>query len=371
MLLGDKGSLKRLHAHMDALSEAKDFIGVNLERRMLVLKWLHIFGYSNRETILRLIDRSDRGGYRFIADLIRHGYIQKFNNVSYSKDLFMLDKKGIGWLMECGIVERDKPKLPNKRKFIITDRVLHEVGLHRSVLAVLLNTQDKVHLTKLDKEVRCKSLMLDALMFLEAIELEKNAKIAIEYERTEKSRRRIEFLLVEHMKNMSEKLYSTTYFCFTDKRLHDYYMQILIDRPNQWSKNKQGKLHNSRPYPEQYDRELIHFFLIDDNNNVESTTIKKVINDKSHRLHIKLAEKERKRRKEAEKVLQAQKEEEAVRAQIRAEVREELLPIVRKEVREELTPQLENQIEERLRAEFGEQYNQNKPKGVFGKIFGD
>ena len=369
MLLGDKGSLKGLHAHMDALSEAKDFIGVNLERRMLVLKWLYIFGYSNRETILGLIDRSDRGGYRFIADLIRHGYIQKFNNVSYSKDLFMLDKKGIGWLMECGIVERDKPNLPNKRKFIITDRVLHEVGLHRSVLAILLNTQDKVHLTKLDKEVRYKSLMLDALMFLEVIELEKNTKIAIEYERTEKSKKRIEFLLVEHMKNMSEKFYFTTHFCFTNKRLHDYYVQILIDKPNQWSKDKQGKLHNSRPYPEQYNRELIKFFLIDDDNNVEITTVKDVINDESHRLHIKLAEKGRKSREEDEKVLQAQKEEEAVRAQIRAEVREELLPSVQKEVIEKLTPQLEKQIEDRLRAEFEELYR--KPKGFFGKMLSD
>ncbi len=369
MLLGDKGSLKGLHAHMDALSEAKDFIGVNLERRMLVLKWLHIFGYSNRETILGLIDRSDRGGYRFIADLIRHGYIQKFNNVSYSKDLFMLDKKGIGWLMECGIVESDKPKLPNKRKFIITDRVLHEVGLHRSVLAVLLNTPDKVHLTKLDKEVRYKSLMLDALMFLKSIELEKNAKIAIEYERTEKSKKRIEFLLVEHMKNMSEKSYFTTYFCFTDKRLHDYYVQILIDRPNQWSKDKQGRLHNSRPYTEQYNRELIEFFLIDDDNSVERTTVKDVINDKSHRLHIKLAEKKRKSHEEAEKVLQAQRERKALRAQIRAEVREELLPIMRGEIIEELMPKLEEEIENRLRAEFEEQYS--KPKGFFGKMLGD
>lgn len=365
MLLGDKGSLKGLHAHMDALSEAKDFIGVNLERRMLVLKWLYIFGYSNRETILGLIDRSDRGGYRFIADLIRHGYIQKFNNVSYSKDLFMLDKKGIGWLMECGIVERDKPNLPNKRKFIITDRVLHEVGLHRSVLAILLNTQDTVHLTKLDKEVRYKSLMLDALMFLEVIELEKNAKIAIEYERTEKSKKRIEFLLVEHMKNMSEKFYFTTHFCFTNKRLHDYYVQILIDKPNQWSKDKQGKLHNSRPYPEQYNRELIKFFLIDDDNNVEITTVKDVINDESHRLHIKLAEKGRKSREEAEKVLKAQKEDEALRAQIRAE----LLPIVREEVIKELMPKLEEEIENRLRVEFEEQYS--KPKGFFGKMLGD
>ena len=369
MLLGDKGSLKGLHAHMDALSEAKDFIGVNLERRMLVLKWLHIFGYSNRETILGLIDRSDRGGYRFIADLIRHGYIQKLNNVSYSKDLFMLDKKGIGWLMECGIVEKDKPKLPNKRKFIVTDRVLHEVGLHRSVLAVLLNTQDKVHLTKLDKEVRYESLMLDALMFLEAIELEKTGKIAIEYERTNKSRKRIEFLLVEHMKNMSEGCYFNTYFCFTEERLHDYYVQILIDKPNQWSKDKQGKLHNSRPYPEQYNRELIEFCLIDDDNNIERTTVKDVINDKSHRLHIKLAERARKSREDDEKVLKAQKEKEAVRAQIRAEVKEELLPIMRVEIIEELMPKLEKEIEKRLRAEFEEQYS--KPKGFFGKMLGD
>lgn len=365
MLLGDKVSLKRLHAHMDTLSEAKDFIGVNLERRMLVLKWLYIFGYSNRETILGLIDRPDRGGYRFIADLIRHGYIQKFNNVSYSKDLFMLDKKGIGWLIECDIIKIDEPKLPNKRKFTISDRVLHEVGLHKSVLAVLLSLPNTVDLTKIDKEVRYTPLMLDALMHINMIKLEKETKIAIEYERTDKSRRRIELLLVEHMKNMSKGYYFTTYFCFTDKRLHDYYMQILIDKPKQWSKDKKGRVHNSKPYIEQYGRELITFLLVDNDNNVEKTTIKDVISDKSHRLHIKLAEKERKSHEEAEKVLKAQKEREALRAQIRAE----LLPIVREEIIEELTPQLEKQIEERLRAEFEAQYN--KPKGFFGKMLSD
>lgn len=312
MLFGDQSSLKGLHAYMDALSEAKDFIGVNIERRMLVLKWLHIFGYSDREIILKLIDRPDRGGYRFITDLIRHGYIQKFENTFYGKDLFMLDKKGVGLLLESAATPTDKTKVPNKRKFMTTNMVAHEVGLHKSVIASLDHLSDGRRLINIDKEVRCKALMLDVLMNFQKLDSEATLKIGLEYERADKSRRRTEFLLVEHMKNIAKEQYDLVIFSFTEKRLHDYFIKILIDKPKEWSKSKEkGTLYNGIPYNDQSHNNSLYFMLLSD-DKMEITNLAQIKELKTHRLHSYLVESEQKEKNDA---LSAEKERERLEAQ--------------------------------------------------------
>ena len=358
MILGDKTTLRELHDHIATLSDAKDLLGVNIARRRLVVRWLYVFGYSSRETLLTLTNAKGSTGYRFIADLIKHGYVQKFKNSFYSKDLLMLGKLGLGILLEDGIIDTDQAKLPNKRKFIDSSRVHHEIGLHKSLLAFLSGQNTKLKLIGISKEVRYKPLMIDVVLHFEVIESGDEVKIAFEYERTEKSRQRIEYLLVEHMKNIQKDCYYTTIFSFDSKVLHDYYMKIMLVQPREWTKSKKGQLHGGKPYQSTKSiRERLSFLLVDD-VNFSISDLEVVEQDKAHRLHSYLADIKRK-----------QKDDREVAEEAEYELREQIEDDLRPKLIEQLTPQLEKQIEKRLRAEFEAKYH--KPKGLFGKILGD
>lgn len=358
MILGNKATLRELYAHIASLSDAKDLLGVNVARRMLVVRWLYIFGYSNRETLLILTNTKGSTGYRFIADLIRHGYIQKFRNSFYGKDLLMLDKLGLGLLLEDGLINTDQAKLPNKRKFINSSRVHHEIGLHESVLIFLQQQSNTLNLLGVSKEVRYKPLMVDALLQLEVIKTGTRVNVVLEYERTEKSRQRIEYLLVEHMKNIKNDHYYAVAFYFTNKTLHDFYLKIMLEQPREWIKKKDGSFYGGDTYRTTKDiRNRLRFSLLD-NENTQITTLEHIEHDKTHALHAHLA---KVKRKQEDGRIIAQEKEDELREQIEGDLRSELI--------EQLTPQLEKQIEKRLRAEFETQYH--KPKGLFGKILGD
>lgn len=362
MLLGDKATLKEIHDHIAVLSDAKDLLGVNAERRKLVVRWLFIFGYSNRETLLTLTNAKGSTGYRFIADLIKHGYIQKFKNNFYSKDLLMLGKQGLGVLLEDRIIDDDQAKLPNKRKFINSSRVHHEVGLHETLLVFLSEQHTKFNLVGISKEVRYKPLMVDVLLHLKVIESGEEVKIAFEYERTEKSRQRIEYLLVEHMKNVKKNCYHMTIFSFNNKVLHDYYMKIMLVQPREWTKSKKGQLHSAKAYQATKSiRDKFNFMLVG-GNRFSLTTVNTIEQNKKHRLHSYLAEVQRKEKDDREVAEEAEYDR-------REQIEEDLRPKLIEELTPQLKKQLEKQIEERLRAEFEAKYN--KPKGFFNKILGD
>ena len=362
MLLGDKARLKEVHDHIAALSDTKDLLGVNIERRKLVVRWLYIFGYSNRKTLLKLTNAKGSTGYRFIADLIKHGYIQKFKNNFYSKDLLMLGKQGLGVLLEDMVIDADQAKLPNKRKFIDSSRVHHEVGLHETLLVFLSEQHTKFNLVGISKEVRYKPLMVDVLLHLKVIESGEEVKIAFEYERTEKSRQRIEYLLVEHMKNVKKNCYHMTIFSFNNKVLHDYYMKIMLVQPREWTKSKKGQLHSAKAYQATKSiRDKFNFMLVG-GNRFSLTTVNTIEQNKKHRLHSYLAEVQRKEKDDREVAEEAEYDRiEQIEEDLRPKLIEELTPQLKK--------QLEKQIEERLRAEFEAKYN--KPKGFFNKILGD
>ncbi|MGB2105425.1 MAG: hypothetical protein ACPHXV_05435 [Glaciecola sp.] len=358
MLLGDKATLKEAHAHIATLSDAKDLLGVNAERRNLVIRWLYIFGYSDRETLLTLTNAKGSTGYRFIADLVRHGYIQKFKNSFYSKDLLMLGKQGLGVLLENMVIDGEQARLPNKRKFINSTRVHHEVGLHKALLMLLIRLNKDHSLEGIGKEVRDGPLMIDVVFYIKQIKTNKNVDTAFEYERTEKSRQRIEYLLVEHMKNVKKGNYNATVFCFDNQVLHDYYLKIMLEQPREWSKNKKGQLYGAVAYSvDKSVRTRMQFLLVNE-TDYKMTTIKDVEQNKTHRLHSHLAEVQRKEEDDREVAEEADYDR---REQIEEDLRPKLI--------EELTPKLEKKIEERLRAEFEAQYN--KPKGFFNKILGD
>ena len=344
MLLGDKATLKEVHDHIAVLSDTKDLLGVNIERRKLVVRWLYIFGYSNRETLLKLTNSKGSTGYRFIADLIKHGYVQKFKNSFYGKDLLMLGKQGLGVLLEDMVIDADQAKLPNKRKFIDSSRVHHEIGLHKALLAYLMTQDKSFGLVDIKKEVRYEPLMIDVVLNLKDRGTDVEIKTAFEYERTEKSRQRIEYMLVEHMKNIKKHRYYTTIFCFDDKVLHDYYLKIMLAQPKEWSKNKKGQLHSARTYNStEFMKDSLSFMLVNEDNS-KIIDLEGIKQDKTHRLHSYLADMKQKEKDEREAAEEADYDR-------REQIEGELRPIIEKEILEKQTPIIEAKIREEIRLE--------------------
>lgn len=363
MLLDDKATLSKLHDHIAALSDAKDLLGVNIERRKLIVRWLYIFGYSNRETLLKLTNAKGSTGYRFIADLIRHGYIQKFKNNFYSKDLLMLGKQGLGVLLEDRIIDDDQAKLPNKRKFIDSSRVHHEVGLHESLLVFLSEQHTKFNLMGISKEVRYKPLMIDVLLYLKNIESGEDVKIAFEYERTEKSRQRIEYLLVEHMKNIKNNHYNAVAFYFTNKTLHDFYLKIMLEQPREWFKKKNGSFYGGDTYKITKNIRNRLIFSLLDSENTKIATLEHIEQDETHILHSHLAD--IRRRQENDRIVAKEAEDER-----REQIRDELRPIIEKELLEQQTPIIEAKIREEIRLEEEARQKQMEDEKFFNQMRG-
>lgn len=360
MFFGDKATLKEVHDHIAVLSDAKDFLGVNKERKLLVLKWLNVFGFAERKFLIELanIDNSGSGGYRFIANLAKQHYIQPFKNEYYGKEIFMLDKRGLGDLINEQCIGYDA-KLPNKKKFIRSSRLAHDIGLQYVVLDTLLSQKTYTQLIGIDKDLRCNNLMIDTILTVSIAKEDKviKGRYAIEYEKTEKSRKRIEYLLVEHIENIKKGKYITTTFYFNDMTMCQYYLKILIDQPRIWHKNKDGKLiqFGNKKYAISADIAETLFFkcvdATDPKNKLFSSSLADVGAKKEPTMRSYVQDK-----RDAMEEIKAKKQEWI--EQIEEGLREKLIA--------ELTPKIEREVEQRLRAELESEYN--KPKGFFSLL---
>lgn len=353
MFFDDKTTLRRVHKQIAVLSDAKDFLGVNKERKMLVLKWLNVFGYAERKLLIELanIDNSGSGGYRFIANLVKQDYIQPFKNEYYGKEVFMLDKRGLGELINEQIIGCDA-KLPNKKKFIRSSRLVHDIGMQYAVLSELLIQNNKTKLIGIEKDFKCNNLMIDTMLTVGLFNSKKRmfkAKFAVEYERTEKSRRRIEYLLVEHIENIKKREYGVVTFYFNDLTKCKYYIKILIDKPRVWHKNKDGNLIQIGDQKYAISDEIAEkvFFkcvdATDSKNELFSSSLANVRAEKEPTMQAYVQDKRQAIQKKKDK---RQELTEQIEEQLRPKIEQEITPRIKKQAQKELLEQLLYQFDE-------------------------
>lgn len=353
MFFGRKITLKEFFDEIEELSQAKDFLAVNAKRRELVAKWLYVFGYSDRKTLLKLT-KTDKGkkstGYNFIANLVDKGYIQLFRNKYHNTDLFMLGHKGLGILIECGFITPEQAQLPNKRKFIESSKVLHEIGVQESVLLTIHTTYKTANVIEIAKEQRFGSLMVDAKLVIENKDTGKQYTRVVEYERTEKSRQRVEFFLVEHMKNISEYKYHQVFVFFSTETMYQYYQKVMVDKPKEWFKRKDGSFFGGETYEPQgntHENRLRFYYFQESKNKLTSSSLKDIIQDDKNPMHSYFNEIERKKEKRREIELEREEELiEQIEEQLRPKIEQEIAYIIKKQAKEELLEQLLYQFDE-------------------------
>lgn len=253
--------------------EQKNTQEVNLIRKALILNWLYKYKISSREILFEVAHVEKTAGYRLIAKLVKQGYLRSIDSNYTTTNIFGLGKLGLGELISSSIV-KDNYRLPSPNVLANIKLIGHELGLQKAVLGGLRYIErTKLIEHKISKEFETKGLRIDSLIDFSYIHNDehKKLKVAVEFENSEKSRKRIEYLLVNHLKNIKNGLYDVVFLVFSSNSLRMRYAEILKNKPRDIQKNKKtGRLTSSIRY--EYDKSYeksVHFGLLKDDNTVE------------------------------------------------------------------------------------------------------
>lgn len=344
-------------SHIQELMNIKDYQQIGEIRKDLLLQWLLRFRFSNRELLSQVIDVHGTSRYRIISNFIKQGYIEEVNNDYEGGKLVKLTPKGLKYLISEEFTSH-KTSIWGKRKVSEYSRVKHELGLQTLILAHirLLETQYTDSSFQIFKEYRKGNLSIDALLIWKTGTDLPPERIAIEYENSAKSRKRANFLMVEHYKMIDKGEYDNVVFGFKDTELLTHNAIMLKDKPKEYFKNKKtGKLGGGMPF-NMNDEVLSHFHFAIANgvdysiNQFEDLNVLKQLQERQEQNSYK----ERVKREELE-------------AEAKQDIYERYYEELKSEIEAQYEMKLEqavNEAREEIRAEFEEAYA-SKPKGLF------
>lgn len=228
---------------IDALLEMQHYQIVGDMRKRVILEWLNRFKFSNREILSQVIDVQSSAKYRIIKNLIDKGYIEEIESNKHAGKLIKLTRKGLAYLISEESVSHDAP-LVNRTTVKSYSRVSHELGLQSAVLNIMQILYKKgFHRFEIMKEYRTKTLSVDVVLRCDHEELGiPSSLVAIEYENSTKSRKRADYLIVQHYLNIKQGLFDQVHFSFGDERDLKTYASYIYEQPQNYKKDKKGKL---------------------------------------------------------------------------------------------------------------------------------
>lgn len=228
---------------IDALLERQHYQIVGDMRKRVILEWLNRFKFSNREVLSRVIDVQSSAKYRIIKNLIDKGYIEEIESNKHAGKLIKLTRKGLAYLISEESVSHDA-SLVNRTTVKSYSRVSHELGLQSAVLNIMqILYKEGFHRFEIMKEYRTKTLSVDVALRCYHEELGiPSSLVAIEYENSTKSRKRADYLIVQHYLNIKQGLFDQVHFSFGDERDLKTYASYIYEQPQNYKKDKKGKL---------------------------------------------------------------------------------------------------------------------------------
>lgn len=209
-------------------------------RTRLLLTWLYEFRCVDYDIAFKVIGQKPNGGYRFIRKLIADGFLRQFHNV-YMGDrvnLLTLTASGVNYLKAYGMIDEDAPNIHFKR-LERNASTLHNLLLQKAVYEQLEGMGDvylDAHDIFINWEQKSGNIRPDAIVvfrpnsnreYYEVLTGErlKIRRVAIEFERTSKSNKRIYYLLQQHDRNIEQKLYDEVLYYFDDVATQNLYIQ--------------------------------------------------------------------------------------------------------------------------------------------------
>lgn len=198
-------------------------------RADILLAWLYEFKFTDYATAFELIGLSkEKGGYRFVRDLIEKGGVVRFQNlvIGDQKNLLRISAEGVKYLKSKNMIDAEAPYVRSKR-LQSNSAMSHHLGTQKAVMTLIsrLNAQMKGGFTaEVEWEPKRGEIQPDAIVEINKTDRGGQITIAVEFERTAKNRKRVFYTLKQHDKNISDGLYSRAWYCFDDQSIRRQYI---------------------------------------------------------------------------------------------------------------------------------------------------
>jgi len=192
---------------------------VREEKIRLVLDWLLEFRFSSIPVLAERLGQTAVNANRFFNGMLEDGLIQKFSNVHTKHYKYvMLTSAGVSYLEAEG---RDvSSAIVRTAQIGRYSRIIHDL----SVQACLVK-----HLDEYSEIIYERNLQYDTADRPDAVAVSKKHgyKVAIEFERWRKDKKRIYQVLMTHAGNLIKKRYSGVFYYFEHKADMEHYKKLF------------------------------------------------------------------------------------------------------------------------------------------------
>ena len=198
-------------------------------RADILLAWLYEFKFTDYATAFELIGLSkEKGGYRFVRDLIEKGGVVRFQNlvIGDQKNLLRISADGVKYLKSKNMIDAEAPYVRSKR-LQSNSAMSHHLGTQKAVMRLISRLNAKIEdrfTADVEWEPKIGEIQPDALVKINLIDRGGQMTIAVEFERTAKNRKRVFYTLKQHDRNISNGLYSRAWYFFDDESIRGQYM---------------------------------------------------------------------------------------------------------------------------------------------------
>lgn len=195
----------------------------------LLLSWLYEFKFTDYPTAFELLGLSKgKGGYRFIREQVENGNVTRFNNKNLGDqvNLLRISAQGVKYLKGNGLIGSEAPYVRSKR-LERNSTLLHHLGTQKAAFRVAKKLKKKSDWgIEIFWEPKIGEIQADAEVRIRYEDGE-YGRIAIEFERTAKNRKRAVYTLKQHDRNIAARKCQMVLYRFDDDAVMSQYKRYF------------------------------------------------------------------------------------------------------------------------------------------------
>lgn len=201
----------------------------NVEKRILLYRWLNEFRYVEANVVANLLDVGLRQAQIFLKNLYTEGFIDsKKIAISLTKTsyIYFLTHKGYKQWVEIEPTKSEQ-KFRNQKRALNSSLLRHNIMVQDSVFNLMglrshiLREQFQIHGESFFDDSYKGGRRPDAHISYKKGEQQIN--LVLEYEGVVKSSTRVQWILLQHLKQMLEGRYDIVYFYFSNESARNIY----------------------------------------------------------------------------------------------------------------------------------------------------
>lgn len=220
-------------------SSLKNGVAIKEDKMKICFMWLHEFKFSTFEMLSKLLGMELKSNYAFFKKLIEQEFIVTFKNknVNDRTKFIAITQAGVNFLITKGLVGHEQ-KASAFSRFRKAVSIFHHLDLQNYLIENLSKYSEVIW--EVNVKVKLDEIKPDAVVIYKS----NGMKVAIEYEKWAKSRKRIFSNFYKHVQNLNSNYYSGVIYLFADEKDQKKYENIfnLAEWERYRSKGRDGKL---------------------------------------------------------------------------------------------------------------------------------